>query len=161
MMEAVTEAVQSYSELCDRRFQSLGLEAITPAPETEAASEPAAAPADPEEDRAYAVNEVLFSLMSEKDKLSELARLLGRLRFAVEGSDTPTVNEVSEEITVLARHLPENFLVANLLAVAKDSSQKGSTLAQLYLDRCFRLSDGDISTVQTLDDQIRSLEEGA
>ena len=112
------------------------------------------------EDRAYAVNEVLFSLMSEKDKLAELARLLGRLRFAVEGYDNPTVNEVSEEITVLARHLPENFRVANLLAVAKDSSQRGSTLAQLYLDRCFRLSEGDISTVQTLDDQTAPLRRG-
>ena len=159
MMEAVTEAVQSYSELCERRFQAMGLEAITPAPELEAQPEPATA--GQEEDRAYAVNEVLFSLMSEKDKLAELARLLGRLRFAVEGFDAPTVTEVSEEITVLARHLPDNFLVPNLLAVAKDSSQRGSTLAQLYLDRCFRLSDGDISNVQSLDDQIRSLEEGA
>ena len=40
MMEAVTEAVQSYSELCERRFQSMGLEAITPAPELEAQPEP-------------------------------------------------------------------------------------------------------------------------
>ena len=157
MMEAVTEAVQAYSELCERRFG----EAIATAPELEAQPQPAPTPSDPEEDRSYSVNEVLFSLMSEKDKLAELARLLGRMRFAVEGFDAPTVNEVSEEISVLARHLPENFLVPNLLAVAKDSSQRGSTLAQLYLDRCFRLSDGDFSTAQTLDDQIRTLEEGA
>ncbi len=44
------------------------------------------------------------------------------------------------------------------LAVAKDTSQKGSRLAQLYLDRCFRLSAGDYSSVQALDVEIESLE---
>ncbi len=149
MMEGVTEAVQAYSDLCARRFGSaaaIGVEAIGEAQEQESS-----------EDRSYQVNEVLFGLMSESDKLAELARLLGTLRFAVEGSDSGTVDEVSEEITTLARHLPEGFQVSTLLAVAKDTSQRGSKLAQLYLDRCFRLSAGDFSSVQTLDDEIQSL----
>ena len=96
--------------------------------------------------------------MSESDKLAELARLLGSMRFAAEGGDAGTVDEMSREITTLARHLPETFQVSSLLAVAKDTSQKGSRLAQLYLDRCFRLSAGDYSAVQGLDDEIRALE---
>jgi hypothetical protein len=150
MMESVTEAVQAYSELCERRFTAPGNV------EPEALVEPPTP--ESEEDRSFHVNEVLFSLMSEKDKLAELARLLGRLRFAVEGWDASTVDEVSQEITTLARHLPEEFRVPSLLVVAKDSSQRGSMLAQLYLDRCFRLSDGDVSTAQNLADQIQSLE---
>ena len=150
MMESVTEAVQAYSELCERRFSTAGNQGPEALVET---AEPEA-----EEDRSFQVNEVLYGFMSEKDKLAELARLLGRLRFAVEGWDASTVNEVSEEITTLARHLPEEFWVPNLLTVAKDSSQKGSMLAQLYLDRCFRLSDGDLSTAQNLAERIQSLE---
>ena len=149
MMEAVTEAVQAYSDLCARRFgdgAATGVEAIEEAKEQEAS-----------EDRSYQVHEVLFGLMSESDKLAELAKLLGTLRFAVEGSDSSTVDEVSEEVTTLARHLPEAFQVSTLLTVAKDTSQRGSRLAQLYLDRCFRLSAGDFSSVQTLDEQIQSL----
>ena len=109
------------------------------------------------EDRSYQVNEVLFSFMSEKDKLAELSGLLGKLRFAVEGLDEGTVDEVTDEIGTLARHLPDDFQVPALLAVAKDTSQKGSRLAQLYLDRCFRLSAGDLSSVQDLEEQIQSL----
>ena len=150
MLESVTDAVQAYSDLCERRFGALG----NAVPESLVE---ATAP-ESEEDRSFHVNEVLFSLMGEKDKLAELARLLGRLRFAVEGRDANTVEEVSEEITTLARHLPDEFRVPNLLVVAKDSSQRGSMLAQLYLDRCFRLSDGDVSTAQNLADQIQSLE---
>ena len=152
MMEAVTEAVQAYSELCARRFgdgAATGVEAIE-AVEGEKEQETS-------EDRSYQVNEVLFGLMSESDKLAELAKLLGTLRFAVEGSDSGTIDDVSEEITTLARHLPEGFQVSTLLGVAKDTSQRGSKLAQLYLDRCFRLSAGDFSTVQTLDEEIQSL----
>ena len=149
MMEAVTEAVQAYSDLCARHFgdgAATGVKVIEEAKEQETS-----------EDRSYQVNEVLFGLMSESDKLAELAKLLGTLRFAVEGSDSGTVDEVSEDITTLARHLPEGFQISTLLAVAKDTSQRGSKLAQLYLDRCFRLSAGDFSSVQTLDEEIQSL----
>ena len=155
MMESVTEAVQAYSDLWVKRFGDAEA-SIVGVIEEEATPEPAAPDAD--DDQSFQVNEVLFGLMSESDKLAELARLLGSMRFAAEGGDAGTVDEMSREITTLARHLPETFQVSSLLAVAKDTSQKGSRLAQLYLDRCFRLSAGDYSAVQGLDDEIRALE---
>jgi hypothetical protein len=148
MMEAVTEAVQSYSQLCGDFFNR------TSTREREAL-ETTGEGAD--EVISYQVNEVLFSLMSESDKLTELSRLLGKLRFAQEGHDTAVVREASEEIAALGRHLPEEFQVPSLLAAAQDASAKGAKLAQLYLDRCFRLSAGDSSSVQALDEQIQSL----
>ena len=154
MMELVTEAVQSYTQLC-----APGMTAVVSAE----GGPPEQVPADPQppqaanDDPSYGVNDVLFSFMSESDKLGELARLLGRLRFAVEGADRETANEVEEEIGVLARHLPEEFRVANLLAVAKDTSERSSQLAKLYLDRCFRLSAGDNGEARRLEDQIREL----
>ena len=153
MMEAVTEAVQAYADLCARRFGSGAAISVEAVESVEEAKE-----RETSEDRSYQVNEVLFGLMSESDKLAELAKLLGTLRFAVEGSDSGTIDDVSEEITTLARHLPEGFQVSTLLGVAKDTSQRGSKLAQLYLDRCFRLSAGDFSSAQALDAEIQSLE---
>ena len=67
------------------------------------------------------------------------------------------IDQATEEIGVLARHLPDDFQVASLLSVAQDTSQKSSRLAQLYLDRCFRLSAGDIPQAQALEQEIRSL----
>jgi hypothetical protein len=148
MMEGVTEAVQAYSQLCRDFFNR-----ASPG-EREALETPGEGAS---EGISYQVNEVLFSLMSENDKLTELSRLLGKLRFAQEGRDTATVREVNEEIAALGRHLPEEFQVPSLLAAAQDASSKGAKLAQLYLDRCFRLSAGDSSGVQSLDEQIQSL----
>ena len=153
MMESVTEAVQAYSEICADR-----LEAATP--QVEAGGEAPASLEEGAEDHSLRVDEVLFSLMSEGDKLGELARLLGKLRFAVEGQDTGMADEVTEEIRTLARYLPGEFQVPDLLAVAKDTSQKASRLAQLYLDRCFRLSAGDYNSARALDEEIRGLQAG-
>lgn len=147
MMEAVSELVQSYSRMCADYFRN----ASRPEPASLAGEEG-------RDDRSYQVNEVLFSLMSEGDKLADLARLLGKLRFALEGRDHVTTDEVTEEITTLARYLPTEFQVPNLLAAAKDVSPQGSRLAQLYLDRCFRLSAGDLPSVQALEEQIRALQ---
>ena len=156
MMETVTDAVQSYSAL-----YGAVANAVTALP-SDAAAE-AAAPRQPEpepseEERAFGVNEVLFSFMSEGDKLNELSRLLGRLRFAVEGSDSAAADEAGEEIAVLARHLPAEFRLGNLLAVAKDTSERSSQLAKLYLDRCFRLSAGNTGEAVRLEQQIQELE---
>ena len=152
MMESVAEAVQAYSQLCTDR---LGTTAVS---ELQAPDEVAASPQEEDEDRSLRVDEVLFSLMSAGDKLGELSRLLGKLRFAVEGQDSAMTDEAVDEISTLARHLPENFQVPALLAVAKDISQKGSRLAQLYLDRCFRLSAGDLNSAQALTEEIQTLQ---
>ena len=155
MMEGITDAVQSYSQLCADYYDQQGIgaapavESIPAGSSTEAGGEP--------EDTSYSVNEVLLSLMSERDKLAELSRLLGKLQFAQEGSDASMTGEVTEEITALSRHLPEEFQVLNLLAAARETTGRGSRLAQLYLDRCFRLSDGDTTTAQSLEAQIREL----
>ncbi|MCH8897734.1 MAG: hypothetical protein IIC33_05510, partial [Chloroflexi bacterium] len=84
--------------------------------------------------------------------------LLGKLRFAQEGHDSATVGEATAEIQSLARYLPDEFQVAGLLAAAQDVSPQGTRLAQLYLDRCFRLSAGDSGSADELDQEIQSLE---
>ncbi len=158
LMEAVTQAVQAYSQLCTSYFSAPEAGQLdSGAPRgSPGKSVPGAEPAP--QDRSYQVNEVLYGLMSEGDKLAELSRLLGRLRFAQEGQDAATVGEVNEEIAALGRHLPDSFQVAGLLAAAQDLSSRGSRLAQLYLERCFRLSAGDSPSAQALEEQIRGLQ---
>ena len=154
MMESTTEAVQAYSQLCSYYFEpgkSLGTEAAEPSLE----AEPGRTPQD--DGGSLQVNEVLFSLMSQNDKLGELSRLLGKLQFAQQGQDSSMVGEVTEEITALARHLPEDFQVSRLLAAAQETTARGSRLAQLYLDRCFRLCAGDASSARELEDEIHAL----
>lgn len=168
MMEMATEAVQVYSGLCSDALamNSTPTEGAAAAIGEElrgtlesagsAAPEPEPEP-EPEPDGSLNVNEVLFSFMSESDKLGELSKLLGQLRFAVDGSDQANADEVSAEITVLARHLPENFRVNDLLEMARDNSERSSQLAKLYIDRCFRLSAGEEGAADELAIQIQLL----
>ena len=164
MMETATEAVQVYSSLCSDALAmtSTPAEGATAAI-SEELRETLQAPPDEgpqaEPDESLNVNEVLFSFMSESDKLSELSKLLGRLRFAVDGSDHAAAEEVGGEIMVLARHLPENFKVHDLLEAAKDNSERSSQLAKLYIDRCFRLSGGEEVAATELDAQIQLLKD--
>ena len=159
MMEGITDAVQSYSQLCTDYYDRQGLSAAAPSEGLPAGATPEA-DAQEQEDASYSVNEVLLSLMSERDKLAELSRLLGKLQFAQEGSDDSMTGEVTEEITALSRHLPDEFQVLNLLAAAREATGRGSRLAQLYLDRCFRLSDGDTASVYSLEVEIDELRGG-
>ena len=168
MMEMATEAVQVYSGLCSDALamNSTPTEGAAAAIGEElrgtlesagsAAPEPEPEP-EPEPDGSLNVNEVLFSFMSESDKLGELSKLLGQLRFAVDGSDQANADEVSAELTVLARHLPENFTVNDLLEMARDNSERSSQLAKLYIERCFRLSAGEEGAADELAIQIQLL----
>ena len=157
MMEAITDAVESYAQLYTDYIDRLGLAAGTPSAAVAVAAGADSHAADADTDNSYSVNEVLFSLMSERDKLTELSRLLGKLQFAQEGRDESMAGEAAEEINALARHLPTEFQVLNLLAAAREATAQGSRLAQLYLDRCFRLSDGDAHRARELDAAIAEL----
>ena len=105
------------------------------------------------------VNDLLYELMGETAKLSELSKLVGKLRFAIEGSDSRLMKEAEEEMLALARYLPENYRVPRILEVGAMASQMGATLAQLYLERCYKLYEEDYRRIQEVEGEIRSIEE--
>jgi hypothetical protein len=94
--------------------------------------------------------------MSGRDRLTDLSKLVGKLRFAVEGNDHQTGSEMEEEIQVLGRYLPENYYIPRLLQAVMDSSARGARLAQLYLDRCYKLSNGDDAGARDLEQEIEA-----
>jgi translation initiation factor 2B subunit (eIF-2B alpha/beta/delta family) len=97
-------------------------------------------------------------MMTEEDRLGDLSKLISRLRFAVEGEDRQMASEIEEEINLLAKHLPEDFSISNLIQAVMDSSLKGGQLAKLYIDRCYKLSSGDKAGALDLDVKIKALE---
>ena len=116
--------------------------------------------ADEAEPAELGVSEVLYGLMSQSDKLGELTRLVGRLRFAVEGSDASLIKEAEEGINLLATHLPENHDIPQLLEAVKSSESAGTELANLYLQRCYHLVQEDYGKMGQIEEQIRELERG-
>ena len=104
------------------------------------------------------VGEVVYSLMNERDKLGELTKLVGKLRFTVEGKDAKQVEEAEAEMRALARYLPESFRISRLINAVKRSVESGSRLTELYLERCYKLSDEDYTGLKAVEEAIRGLE---
>lgn len=100
------------------------------------------------------VQRVVYEMLTETDRLTELAKLVGTLRFALERNDTNLVTETGMSIDILSQLLPEHYQVPKVAAVARDLTEHGATLARLYLERCFSLLAEDYTTVESLDRQI-------
>ena len=106
------------------------------------------------------VNEVLYELMSDGDRLSELTRLVGRLRDASENAEETLSREAEAEINLLAHHLPDNHQVVRLIGVTKLSGSRGAMLADLYLQRCFHLVREEYVKLGQVEQEIKVMESG-
>ena len=136
-MMKVNDVVQEYLELYEERYE---IEALT-LDESESASE-------------LHVNDVLYSMMTEPDRLNELTKLVGRMRFAVESGENSIVKEVESDINALSEYLPETFQIHRLLKWATAVSEESSHITDLYLKRCFHLSREEYKELGDIEAQI-------
>lgn len=104
------------------------------------------------------INEVLYGLMNETDRLSELTKLIGRLRYAVEGSEDSLIQETEDEIDLLARHMSGDIQVPKMVAAVKAIDKRGAQLAELYLQRAFHLVQESFTKLGEVERQIEELE---
>lgn len=101
--------------------------------------------------------ELTYTLMGERERLGELAKLTGALRYAIGGNDKELASETSAKMRLLAKHLPAKYWAERVIDAAGKPGIAGSQLTQLYLDRCYKLLEEDYSTVAKLEEQISAL----
>ncbi len=104
------------------------------------------------------VADVLYGFMSERDKLGELSKMVGKLRYAVEGSDPRLVDDVVQEMQSLAEHVAPKYRPAELIEAAKSPGEKGRKLCELMLARSYKLCDEDYAAAEKLDAEIKQLQ---
>ena len=143
----VSEAVQSYSE---EYAQIAG----SPTEGSKAIDDKDAEAED------LSVSDVLYGLMSDSDKLSELSKLIGRLRFAVDGSDDRLISETESEIALVANHLPQSHNITQLVEAAKSNDSRSAELADVYLQRSYHLVHEDYAKLTAIEGRIKELESG-
>ena len=116
------------------------------------------APEPPQTALGSSVDEVLYGLMNERDKLGEMAKLIGKLRYAVDGGDHGLAKETVNEMEALGKHLPDKYQVHQIVEVAELAGDKGRKLSELHIARCYKICDEDYRAVEELDTRIRELE---
>lgn len=141
-MHEAAEAVQEYTRLYHQYADT-----ATPA------SEPIAV----ETQGTAEVQHVLYELMNERDRLAELSKLVGTMRFAVERGDGQLVTETDGALAALQRLLPDHYWVDRIRAAAGDPTDAGATLSQLYVERCYQLVAEDFDAVRATETQIADL----
>jgi hypothetical protein len=104
------------------------------------------------------VDELFMSVMSDAEKVSRLAKLTGSLRYAVEGNDRAQIEETVTDMEQIGRHLAFRYKVAELIAAARDPEPRSGRLAELLLQRCYKLAAEEYDALKALDDEIAALE---
>ena len=75
------------------------------------------------------------------------------------GHDTRLLTEVSGQLRMLASTLPEKYRAEQLVEAAIQPNEVGAHLAQLYIQRAYRLLDEDYINIPPIEQQIRELRE--
>jgi hypothetical protein len=145
-MTTVGEIAQRYAQMYE------GWLAQSPAPSTEETV------ADNVTD--VSASDVIYELMSEQQRLAELAKLAGQLRYAVDGGDLRQADDVSAEIRCLGKFLPPTYRIDEFVAAARQPGNIGRELATLYLDRCYKLSNEEYADLSRIDREIERLRQG-
>ena len=114
----------------------------------------------PDEKPTLEVQEVIYELLGTQGRLEELAKLLGKLRFALDGSDLRLLDGTLKEAQNLARLFPGHYRMDTLLDFAKTPGTRSGLLAQLYLERCYKLVREDLPGLQDLEARIKEQEDG-
>ncbi|MBV8720289.1 MAG: hypothetical protein JO020_27460 [Chloroflexi bacterium] len=100
------------------------------------------------------VDELLMQVMPDREKVGRLARLAGTLRYAVEGGDSRSIDDTVAEMGRVARHLGDKYRPAELMEAARSGSAE---LAQLFIERCYKLVDEDYAALAEIDRRIEAL----
>jgi hypothetical protein len=137
------EAAAEYGQLMERYTRTW--------PDVEAEA-PAAGPPDELD-----VDSVLADLLSDRDRLAELARAVGTLRYAMEGHDQTLIDQTERRMHRMADGLSEKYRADQLIAAALSSEPNGAQLAQLYLQRAYKLADEDYAAIPPIEREIREL----
>jgi hypothetical protein len=111
----------------------------------------------PRDEPTYDVDEVLLSLESEHDRIARIARLVGQLRYALDGGDRRGADDALAEMQRVGRTLPEKYRLTELLDAAGRTGESAGQLAQLHLERCYKLSREEYGELPRIEAEIKRL----
>lgn len=101
------------------------------------------------------VGDVMLSLMGDHEKVSELSKLIGKLRYALDGRDTAAIDEAIRDMEGVGRHLSDKYRVGELISAARRPGALGARLAELHVQRCYKLVVEEYEDVAKIEEQIR------
>lgn len=103
--------------------------------------------------------ELLIQTMTDRQRLAELSKLVGVVRYALDGKDAHLLQETRQRMQRIARQLPDKYRGAELIKAATDQRERGARLAELYIERGYKLLDEEYADIPGIERSIRELQE--
>ena len=104
------------------------------------------------------LEELQLSTMTDRDRLAELSKLVGTARYALDGHDTGLLQRTKKEMLRLANRLPDKYRGDELITAAVEPGERGAKLAQLYIERGYKLLDEEYADIPGIERSIRDLQ---
>ncbi|WP_069805116.1 hypothetical protein [Thermogemmatispora onikobensis] len=105
--------------------------------------------------------ELLFQTMTDRQRLAELGKLVGVARYALEGNDSHLLQETRQKMQRIVRLLPEKYKGNALITAACDTGKHSARIAELYLERAYKLLDEEYADIPRIEQAIRELQQSA
>lgn len=102
--------------------------------------------------------ELLVQTMTDRERLTELGKLVGVARYALGGYDTSLQQETKRKMQRIAGRLADKYRGFDLTNAALDPDERGARLAELYLERGFKLLDEEYADIPRIERAIRELQ---
>ena len=106
----------------------------------------------------FDANALLFSVLTERERLDEIAQRLPRLRYAIECADREMLESTRNELRAIGAYMPPQFRLDELINAASHPHPSGARLAELFLERGHQLARGEPEAIESLDQQIEVLQ---
>src|SRR6266705_2152900 len=95
--------------------------------------------------------DLLIQTMTDRQRLTELSKLIGMARYASEGQDTGILQETQQKMQRIVKRMPEKYRGQELISAAMDPSERGARLAELYLERGLKLFDEEYADIPRIE----------
>lgn len=112
-------------------------------------------PSDPAEGQAAPAAETefaRFATMSQQEQLNELTMLTGRLRDSLKSG--PADGDLVSQMRQLAEVMPAKYRVSDLIEAASTPGERGQRLAELYIQRSYKLFNEEYLDLERIDRDI-------
>lgn len=106
------------------------------------------------------INEVMYGLMSDSEKLSELTALVGKLSSAVDSNDAAQIGEAEADIAALSRQFDFDHKTERIVEGMKEGGEAARRLTELYVRRCYCIVQEDYLELGNVEEQIAAIEGG-
>jgi hypothetical protein len=117
-----------------------------------------AAPSGPIKIDELNTEDLLLDTMPERQKLGELSKLIGTARYALDGHDDTQLQETKRLMERIIRRLPEKYRGTELVTAATSNTANSGRLAELYLNRAYKLIDEEYADIPGMDRTIQDLQ---